>query len=155
MPVDLTTAAMTVRQGLLLDDDALVILESRGTSSRLWRIPYEQTQRLVVARVWPVGRIALISVVLGLPGTLLMLVDETAVRVIAAALLIVLAAVLTWYAVCRRTNFEVHFGHRVRSFAVIARPARIDRFIARFVTHVRDAQQAGHAEAPPPDQSVL
>lgn len=144
MPVDLSTASLVSRRGLVLDDQSLVILESQFMTSRMWRVPYEQVRCLTLSRSTPYLRMTIISVLILLPGLLLLLVQESATNVIAAFLIVLALAMLTYYLVCGKTRIEIAYGQRLRTFDVITSQGRLDRFLLRFKSAVEAAQTFYH-----------
>lgn len=149
MPADLTTASLIVRQSLVLDDDALVILESRGGSSRVWRVPYLRVRRLTLHQRLPAGRMAVVFLLLTLPGAALLLIDDDVAWVFAGILIGLSLVILTWYAVCRKTRLRFEYSTSERELEVIARPKRLRRFTQRFSEAVRRVHASTNAEEHP------
>ncbi|MEM7576730.1 MAG: hypothetical protein AAF328_04570 [Planctomycetota bacterium] len=146
MPADLTTASLIVRQGLVLDDEALVVLESRGSSSRVRRVPYRQLYRMTMHRRFPAGRMAVTFLVLTLPGAALGLIDDSIIRGFAVVLVAVSLVILGWYAVCKKTKLRFEYGSMSREVEVIATPSRVDRFARRLAERVEQVQTARRSE---------
>ncbi|MEM1097188.1 MAG: hypothetical protein AAGH92_00225 [Planctomycetota bacterium] len=146
MPADLTTASLVARQSVVLDDEAMILLESRGSSSRVRRVPYRQVYRLTLHRRWPAGRMATIFLALLLPGAAIALIDEPIARGFAAVLIVLAVCILSWYGVCRKTMLRFEFGSMSREVEVIATPARLDRFVRRFTELVTNVQAARRVE---------
>lgn len=146
MPADLTTASLIVRQGLVLDDEALIVLESRGGSSRVWRVPFRSVYRLTMHRRVPAGRMTLVFLLITVPGAALALIDEPIARGFAGALVAVSVVILAWYAVCKKTRLHIEYGSMHRELEVIATPTRVRRFVQRFAESVGDVQESRRAE---------
>lgn len=141
MPTDLNTTSTVVRQGLVLDDQSLVILESQLSNSRIWRIPYDQVRSLTVSRRPPLGRMAAVSGLILLPGSLLFLISEEGFWILAGFIIAFALALLTFYLVCGKTTLEFAYGQRTRTMHVIARPKKIHKFLIRFTSSVEASQE--------------
>ena len=140
MPVDLSSVDFVSRRGLLVESDHLLILESRAVSSRLWRLPFDQVTRVVVTRKAPVVRILVVVILIMLPSLLLLLVRDPVATGIAVVVFAVGALMLSWYGYCGKTQFEIAYGPKQRSFTVMARPGRVRRFVDRLVQHIEAVQ---------------
>ena len=141
MPVDLTTASVLARQTLVLDDQNLVVLESQTSSSRMRRIPYGQVKGLAVSRGFPVVRMMMIALFILLPGVLLMLTHVRTVTIIGTLLIAIALVILISYLVVGKTTITIDFGTRHRTFHIIARAAKINRFLKRFDKAVSTSQE--------------
>lgn len=141
MPADLTSANLVTRTALVLDDQALAILENTGTASRVYRIPYSRVEHLLVSQNFPWVSFTVITLFMFLPGVLLFFVQEPVTNVIAAAILALALILIAYYTVCLRTTLTFAYGDRTRTFKFTSRPAKLARFLTRFDAAVLAAQK--------------
>ncbi|MEM7624139.1 MAG: hypothetical protein AAF333_00775 [Planctomycetota bacterium] len=146
MSADLSTASLFTRHGLVLDENAMVVMETRSASSRLWRVPYDQVSSLAVSQQIPAARILVVTVLVLLPSLLLFLVQEVVTNYLGGVLAAVAIAVIIYYLIAKKTTLTFCYGHHVKTYPVIARPSRLNRFLQRFHTAVESAQDRRRAE---------
>lgn len=158
MPVDLTSYNVIVNRGVLIQSDHLLILESQGVASRLWRVPFEQVTKVTATRGVPWLRaifVPILPALLGLPFLIGAFTDPGNGMVLLLALglffMLLAACILGRYLVYGKTTLELHYGlgkHRKMNF--VASPAKMRRFMSRLIDGIRtvqDNQWQAHLES--------
>src|SRR5687768_14351463 len=132
MAADLSVRMTLRRLNLLLDEDALVILEQQSVSDRMRRILLDRVESVVTWRRPAWVALALITIFLGLPGLGVILigvsVDEVVVLIIGGIILAVAAALLFWFIFCGQTTVRITRAGTNHEFTVTARPSTVRRF---------------------------
>jgi len=140
MGADLTIAAWTRRQSVLLMDDHLVVLEHEGYSDRVHRVFFDGVRSLVVWKRWPWGRMLLLGCLTALPGYLIYSLGGAG-EVIGGIFFAVGAILELRYLVYRLTTIRLQDGPRSRDFGVIVRPGRIRDVVDRLRARIEAAQE--------------
>lgn len=162
MAVDINIIGVVGQEGLVLEDDHLIILQSRSNTSRIWRIPYEQVTQIIVTRRRPWVRMILMSMLPAMPGLLFLGLgigalsdgNSTAIALLllAGVFALLLLIILAWYEWCRKTVVDIHYGSRHRKLEFIVRPKKRERFLDRMIHDVQALQarkwEAYHAAQP-------
>ena len=125
MPVDLYSASSFARRGLVIHEGDLVILQSRGISSRVWRVPLDRLESVVVTRRPPWAHLTIVTLLI-LPGVLLLAVEPWLALIFVPFLFL-----LVWYAAVGQTELTFHYAQRQRGFWVITRRGKVERFLNR------------------------
>ena len=166
MPLDLKTSNNFISsRGVLIERDHLLILESQGMSSRLWRVPFDQVTRVVATRRIPWLKLIFLPMLPALPGLIFILAaiyDTPRLNMwmlgLGAICMLIAAAVIFRYLFYRRTDLTIDYGrNKQRQMSFIARPRKIKDFLTRLTQNIRadqelkwQARQADESQEAPP-----
>jgi hypothetical protein len=136
--VDLVGATLTRRQSLLVDDDALVVLESIGSRDRVRRVLYDRVASVVVWRALPWVRMLLVAVLAGLPGMGMLTLEGG--EYVGWPLLIFTIIALGRYLYSGKTFIRMRRGRADMTLTTIARPGKVEKALERLCRHIERAQ---------------
>jgi hypothetical protein len=143
MAVDLKSTTLLRRISLLLDLDCLIRLEHGRSRDRVRKLMFDRVEYVQVWRNVPVVRLILSAVLLGVPALLLPLLAETVGLVTAIALLVILAAIWTFYFYCGNTTIRIVRSGKPEDIKGIFRPGKVRRLIERMEANIRATQATG------------
>ncbi len=126
---------------LILRDDHLMILEPSFLHDRVRRVQFNHVEHLTVWRDVAVWRLV-ISLLIALPGVLLMTLGHgTAVLILGAVLLGLSLLVAARYVFRRRVGIRLVRGRTVCRYHVIASEQRVERFVEQLTRRIDQTQQ--------------
>lgn len=150
MPADINIVGLVGQEGLVIEDDHLVILQSRSNTCRIWRIPFEQVTRIVVTRKWPWTRLILVSLLPGLPGLFFLWIgisimgdgDDSYPFLLgfAAFFLLLSALIIVRYVWFKLTLIDMHYNLRERNLAFVVRPKKRQAFMDKLTAGIERVQ---------------
>jgi hypothetical protein len=151
MSADLTYSGWMTRGSLVLQDDALVVLEHQVIRDRVKRIKYDRVSTLLIWREFPVGRAVLFLVLFGLPGISSLTTGGGGI-VTGSILLAVLAIIEIRYALYQKTHILIQRGERTYRYSGIFSRKKVNRFAERFASAARRSQT--HSNPPQPSETT-
>jgi hypothetical protein len=145
MAVDLKTNGFFGGTSIIVAPDCMIKLEHGGTKDRIRKVLFDRVEQVIVWRRVPVVRVVIVSVLLGLPGLLLLLVQETALTVFALLLLVITGAALAYYLYCRKTTIRIVRAGRFEEVTGVFWPSRVSRLLEMMRVNIRATQAQGMA----------
>ena len=141
MGADLKGANWLSKESAIVAADGLVILEHGGAKDRTRKILFDRVESVLVWKTLPWLRMLLFAVILGVPGTLLLLlVRDKVPSTIGAVVLGICVVIEAWYLYARKATIRVHRGGQNRDFVAITWPGRLRRVLGRMRQNIEAVQ---------------
>ncbi|NOX57528.1 MAG: hypothetical protein GXP29_01550 [Planctomycetes bacterium] len=141
MAVDLKLRNSFGNVSIILMDDHLVELEHSYTSDRVRRIRYDRVESVVRWRVLPLGRMAIVGLLVAVPGLLMMFSSEQVFVTMGTAFLTIAACIEAIYIYAGKTHISIMRAGREFKLAGVVRPHKVDRLLNRMEADIRRTQE--------------
>ena len=158
MAADITSMIGRHRQSMLLAADAVIRLDHQFGRDRVRRILYEHLQSVTVWTEFPTALALGAGLLLGTPALLAVVALGAAGVCVAVVPLILLAVLLIWISIQRRTVIRFVWAGQQFDFSGIVRKATVELFIKRLneaVVHARRAAEKANAERRASNEVIL
>jgi hypothetical protein len=149
MAVDLAAHGLFQRASVVLDPDCLIKLEHSSTRDRLRKVMFDRVDHIIVWRVVPWVRVLLALLLIGVPGSLLLLVGDPVATAFAMIVILIALGVVSWYLYCRKTTIRIVRAGKIGDIRGIYRPRKVRRVVQAMVNNIRVVQMIPAAPAPP------